>query len=124
MDMQIPMTEIRIPRVCGGVPVWPGLPSYGLKYSPRMRGCSGKGPATAGPSEVFPAYAGVFPSPPPSSRRSNRIPRVCGGVPPPMPRPRALAPYSPRMRGCSYKFVLVLAGVHVFPAYAGVFLGS
>ena len=87
-----------------------------------MRGCSLVLLTQLAFSQVFPAYAGVFPSGAGDSGGKHRLPRVCGGVPAVIPALRRQTKSSPRMRGCSYVELFGRPLLLVFPAYAGVFL--
>ena len=50
------------------------------------------------------------------------FPRVCGDVPQSVGGGVFAQVFSPRMRGCSAVNVLFHVVMHVFPAYAGMFL--
>ena len=116
--------SVSLPRARGGVPVgW--LNEDGItESSPRTRGCSRKMGRKIGAILVFPAHAGVFPSPLVTASASLRLPRARGGVPhfgggcPPG------LESSPRTRGCSHRGSSRRSFHYVFPAHAGVFGGS
>ena len=86
-----------------------------------MRGCSDATCHQIMEHAVFPAYAGMFLTPPNYHTYTPRFPRVCGDVP--WSARRLVGPYafSPRMRGCSGKSGKIPTHSHVFPAYAGMF---
>ena len=90
------------PRVRGDVPVTMFIIIPREEFSPRARGCSWGWENIIKPAWVFPACAGMFPSPPLQPRPNERFPRVRGDVP-------ALP-------------ALLAAQRAVFPACAGMFL--
>ena len=109
------------PRVRGDVPLvcWGHLRHE--RFSPRARGCSGRGFIQLTGRNVFPACAGMFPQLMRSHSRITSFPRVRGDVP---LSKVALTPdyeFSPRARGCSPAEAHEIGGVKVFPACAGMF---
>ena len=73
---------------------------------------------------VFPAQAGVFPTSLRKFRASCSIPRASGGVSSDHLIRSARCKYSPRKRGCFHTTAHKGPNGGVFPAQAGVFLGS
>ena len=78
----------------------------------------------AGTAMVFPAYAGMFRALMRNATGGTRFPRVCGDVPLCEVPHAPLSPFSPRMRGCSYRCKTGAICWSVFPAYAGMFLAD
>ena len=110
------------PRVRGDVPAYPPPPTRKSRFSPRARGCSPQPASHHRRAEVFPACAGMFPTPRCWVYHSMSFPRVRGDVPTRVSRPGQMLLFSPRARGCSN---LIGGGVMcqvVFPACAGMFL--
>ena len=71
----------RLPRARGGVPfVGPVARAFNVS-SLHTRGCSPDGPEPLVQGEVFPAHAGVFPTPCDRATAASRLPRTRGGVP-------------------------------------------
>ena len=70
----------------------------------------------------FPRVCGDVPDPHQLIQTKKCFPRVCGDVPRGMHSLLPKCMFSPRMRGCSSVWQLNHRIVHVFPAYAGMFL--
>ena len=111
------------PRIRGDVPFADFSPSTGLKFSPHTRGCSAGAIGTSRQAAVFPAYAGMFLGGLTTGITSLGFPRIRGDVPTWMCWVKCLLLFSPHTRGCSVPAFLVVSSSHVFPAYAGMFLG-
>ena len=93
-----------------------------MLFSPRMRGCSPFPPVRPKSPTVFPAYAGMFQGVEViNGPVFDGFPRVCGDVPASLNLIAFATGFSPRMRGCSLQRSGSNQGVHVFPAYAGMF---
>ena len=92
------------PRVCGDVSRSPNSGSPRRRFSPRMRGCFQGCPAALRSSSVLPAYAGMFLSIKIYVLTIDGSPRVCGDVSRKnRPLLRSLW-FSPRMRGCFWRY--------------------
>ena len=112
-----------LPRVCGGVSAETRKTASEILSSPRMRGGGFRHAQVRKlRGQVFPAYAGVFPSRSIWLSTWRRLPRVCGGVSKMPSSGPTNKLSSPRMRGCFLRVRAGQVGVRVFPAYAGVFL--
>ena len=68
------------PRVCGDVSELIPIQLADIGFSPRMRGCFSDSRRYFLILEVFPAYAGMFPSEIVSAEIDGCFPRVCGDV--------------------------------------------
>ncbi len=91
----------RVPRRCGGVPELEEVQDDVARCSPQVRGCSlGFGVAFL-MKRVFPAGAGVFPSPHRNIMGFYCVPRRCGGVPSASVNNVRGNSCSPQVRGCS-----------------------
>ena len=114
----------RFPRVRGDVPNCVVSVVNVESFSPRARGCSASPRARQRRNLVFPACAGMFRTAPKPRKNCLSFPRVRGDVP--IMRLTACIPgsFSPRARGCSAIAETSLEGGDVFPACAGMFLGS
>ena len=113
------MTEY-IPRGCGGEPLYPYMTVLQELYSPRMRGWTPVRSIASPTVTIFPADAGVNLIPFGKYSPANDIPRGCGGEPLSRPALRYSHEYSPRMRGWTFRPVLILIKMDIFPADAGV----
>ncbi len=109
------------PRACGAVPQNRRLRDGGLRWSPRVRGCSPEPAATGRRVAVVPARAGLFPGPRPHSTSSACGPRACGAVPMRTASLVGAAEWSPRVRGCSRRTGGIRLADVVVPARAGLF---
>ena len=89
--------------------------------SPRERGCSLIVHNPASSMTVFPARAGLFPTPPARCAPPRGLPRASGAVPARAAPDRQRPESSPRERGCSRAGLVNLCGIRVFPARAGLF---
>ena len=112
----------RFPRIRGDVPLSTMPRSPCGKFSPHTRGCSAPPEISTVTTTVFPAYAGMFRSPPHHTMASLRFPRIRGDVPTLPTAPHAHSLFSPHTRGCSPAGLLTIHNINVFPAYAGMFL--
>ena len=113
----------RFPRVRGDVPHSADRGASRGGFSPRARGCSGLSAGLSEGFRVFPACAGMFPTPTTCSGQVVSFPRVRGDVPW-CDAPRVgMCPFSPRARGCSAAPGDTVVIYAVFPACAGMFLG-
>ena len=121
MVQKSPNKIASFPRVCGDVPSPAAMVVWTPKFSPRMRGCSGRRASGRRPQAVFPAYAGMFRITPGTSSGSVSFPRVCGDVPQVIRVGPGASMFSPRMRGCSDPDQTHGPPTNVFPAYAGMF---
>ena len=92
----------RFPRIRGDVPEEQRMPVDGVV--------------------VFPAYAGMFPPGGALERHGQRFPRIRGDVPLAWEKWGRKNGFSPHTRGCSGAGAAYLHVMHVFPAYAGMFL--
>ena len=110
-----------VPRIRGGVPF--GLLSIIPVWScsPHTRGCSHGLIMMSSYSNVFPAYAGVFPFLRYKKSQSYSVPRIRGGVPGYFSITGGKTQCSPHTRGCSSSCIATMYSNIVFPAYAGVF---
>ena len=72
---------VSFPRARGDVPCPSLYRLCYLSFSPRTRGCSYCSYAVKYPQSVFPAHAGMFPSPHGLWNRQKRFPRARGDVP-------------------------------------------
>ena len=115
-------TQPRFPRVRGDVPrfIWKATPAK--RFSPRARGCSCTVTRTTSTVKVFPACAGMFPSPTGLPDLLTCFPRVRGDVPVAGKIIEAVFKFSPRARGCSPYARNRRSPQRVFPACAGMFL--
>ena len=113
--------SLSFPRVCGDVPSPAAMVVWTPKFSPRMRGCSGRRASGRRPQAVFPAYAGMFRGIMSAQPTPACFPRVCGDVPAHQAQPEGVHPFSPHTRGCSLMPNSVWRFARVFPAYAGMF---
>ena len=109
------------PRIRGDVPVGSEIINSAFGFSPHTRGCSWWSGHIANDSEVFPAYAGMFPyhQNPPTGGPS--FPRIRGDVPVSSVILSQLSTFSPHTRGCSRRHHHARHQQSVFPAYAGMF---
>ena len=89
--------------------------------SPHTRGGFLTAERQARETEVFPAYAGVFPVASGCRRGRKGLPRIRGGVSFWIKRAEVVKPSSPHTRGCFFTHTNAQERVRVFPAYAGVF---
>ena len=89
------------PRVRGDVPLLVRVAAFQERFSPRARGCSQKIFTAWAASLVFPACAGMFPTPGRSFWGCCGFPRVRGDVPCQGAVCSTLTAFSPRARGCS-----------------------
>ena len=110
------------PRIRGDVPNTATTVTDLGEFSPHTRGCSPLFHRVTLWAGVFPAYAGMFRFPHPSTHATARFPRIRGDVPLPVPRLKSTSWFSPHTRGCSLVRVPGFVKRHVFPAYAGMFL--
>ena len=110
------------PRIRGDVPSFKAhdIPFFG--FSPHTRGCSCAGETASPNQQVFPAYAGMFRGGNTDHRTLRSFPRIRGDVPFTLRRLQLFSGFSPHTRGCSECFPLPQFPLHVFPAYAGMFL--
>ena len=113
-----------LPRIRGGVSrvlvSRPGAP----ESSPHTRGCfHGKAYETHR-GQVFPAYAGVFPTDSVDYVTVAGLPRIRGGVSGGLIPSTPAIMSSPHTRGCFSRPWLLREKLVVFPAYAGVFPSS
>ena len=109
------------PRVRGDVPRGTPLWGWRCRFSPRARGCSHTPASDQHTDSVFPACAGMFPSPHCVWVKTYCFPRVRGDVPAAGGLGGIGGGFSPRARGCSSESVPPSAPVSVFPACAGMF---
>ena len=109
------------PRIRGDVPLVIKCLYLLIRFSPHTRGCSGGAKAAPAGTLVFPAYAGMFLTAPPSTAVFSRFPRIRGDVPVAEPRETPKGLFSPHTRGCSGSNFLHRPKINVFPAYAGMF---
>ena len=116
--------EIRRPRLRGGHPDIASSIMGGAKSSPPTRGSSWCATTSTAVDGVVPAYAGVIPWKRRSASPAARRPRLRGGHPGRRPLPHRRSRSSPPTRGSSRYSLVVLSGVDVVPAYAGVILRS
>ena len=119
------MTPTRLsrsfPRIRGDVPVGGMICNRPRPFSPHTRGCSAElSPARRDP-QVFPAYAGMFPTPPTDDDWGHGFPRIRGDVPHPRQPHSRQNMFSPHTRGCSFRLDFIYVFASVFPAYAGMF---
>jgi len=112
---------LSVPRIRGGVPVPENFSHTLIACSPHTRGCSLAYLLAIYRNNVFPAYAGVFPSGVTLSRRARSVPRIRGGVPNYWNSQLKGGTCSPHTRGCSQFLHYTSPPIIVFPAYAGVF---
>ena len=92
---------------------------------PRIRGDVPTGvQQLVGLWEVFPAYAGMFLLLVRLKLANFSFPRIRGDVPDTAMPDSTADLFSPHTRGCSQRFKSICDAVHVFPAYAGMFLWS
>ena len=110
----------RVPRVCGGDPIFNHGCLVYMVCSPCMRGWSQRNLERYHPDGVFPVYAGVILEYTNSAPFGGGVPRVCGGNPRQAIRPRWNRLCSPCMRGWSLDIEDLAANITVFPVYAGV----
>ena len=111
-----------LPRIRGGVSlVQPVFRGFALS-SPHTRGCFFPYNHLMKKGDVFPAYAGVFPSTMFLRFSAVSLPRIRGGVSAMIQAFLHHAESSPHTRGCFQKGGLRNPPGNVFPAYAGVFL--
>ena len=116
-----PLQNLCFPRVRGDVPL-PGPTATGVpRFSPRARGCSGRGPPGSPGIHVFPACAGMFLACRADPNSPLGFPRVRGDVPFATKEPALDVRFSPRARGCSHSLILLPDHPNVFPACAGMF---
>ena len=111
-----------IPRIRGGVSVLISSTTVIHEYSPNPRGCFRDFLFPGSTIFIFPASAGVFPSPPATHPPSRHIPRISGGV---SQVERSLVrqeAYSPHQRGCFSPSLSLQWIRFIFPASAGVAL--
>ena len=116
------IASLRFPRMRGDVPSAKTLLTPYGTFSPHARGCSLLLLCSAPQSSVFPACAGMFPSPPPARRRRLRFPRMRGDVPQLFKALFGTEKFSPHARGCSPVTPTQTFDTKVFPACAGMFL--
>ena len=109
------------PRACGDVPDIVVIAAPRDVWSPRMRGCSPIGAVLWSRSPVVPAHAGMFPPHVLCVLTIVSGPRACGDVPLSHAARRSSIAWSPRMRGCSQRVVVVEGDLLVVPAHAGMF---
>ena len=93
-------------------------------FSPHTRGCSEFLTTRLLGLQVFPAYAGMFLHTGSSASRTLGFPRIRGDVPRVSIRSRRSGRFSPHTRGCSGHAPAPPEHPPVFPAYAGMFLGT
>ena len=122
----IPMMAkpLRFPRVRGDVPRSAAPQWTRRKFSPRARGCSYLMSTVNSNGVVFPACAGMFRRASHQQPTLRSFPRVRGDVPQRNPQNVKTITFSPRARGCSAVGRGPLEFSWVFPACAGMFLGS
>ncbi len=75
-----PCLKSTLPRLCGGISTHTHQILDSLLSSPPMRGYFRLHRRDSGDWHLFPAYAGVFPTPGPLSSGSGSLPRLCGGI--------------------------------------------
>ena len=110
-----------LPRASGGVSIWHEILGSANQSSPRKRGCFPFIVNKVISAEVFPAQAGVFPSPLDHSESALGLPRASGGVSVYSVFDAKRAASSPRKRGCFRHAARREVEEMVFPAQAGVF---
>ena len=108
------------PRIRGGGPITFGLENASAQFSPHTRGWSQHQSEPSSQGSVFPAYAGVVPTPARQRSTQMRFPRIRGGGPCRADGKRDAGQFSPHTRGWSAVPLPLLACRVVFPAYAGV----
>ncbi len=115
-----PRCSRRVPRASGDGPLSRvGRPSS-ARCSPRERGWSPQAGVVALPGRVFPARAGMVPSPCGSTLDRASVPRASGDGPRWRSRGRGECRCSPRERGWSSAPGATRQHVVVFPARAGM----
>ena len=92
------------PRVCGDVSLIFPLIFLNPSFSPRMRGCFWYETSESLTPMVLPAYAGMFPAILRGIRTLPGSPRVCGDVSLTGAHEDTAAVFSPRMRGCFWRY--------------------
>ena len=110
-----------LPRIRGGVST--NAETFGnfLESSPHTRGCFFGLYGELYFTDVFPAYAGVFPTNYSPAACLLSLPRIRGGVSIRYHRYYDFCASSPHTRGCFFTATSIYPYVDVFPAYAGVF---
>ena len=109
------------PRIRGDVPVQLVVLPAQCWFSPHTRGCSPGVSCAFNSSRVFPAYAGMFPTPLGGAPPATCFPRIRGDVPFCCCVLRHSLAFSPHTRGCSHQNLTHTSESSVFPAYAGMF---
>ena len=110
------------PRIRGDVPIRGLAFDIHRWFSPHTRGCSDYYPIGGILTVVFPAYAGMFPTPGARQQPAAGFPRIRGDVPCVGLVAATRDGFSPHTRGCSGAAPACFPGKEVFPAYAGMFL--
>ena len=119
-----PSVEACSPRVCGDVSGAIVQDSLGNQFSPRMRGCFHVHPPLGSSRRVLPAYAGMFPGRSRTETAADGSPRVCGDVSRKnRPLLRSLW-FSPRMRGCFWRYGRLVSVLEFSPRMRGCFLAA
>ena len=113
--------EDSLPRIRGGVSYGATIEYPFFASSPHTRGCFFTGLSAGAVRDVFPAYAGVFPSLTCTARCAFCLPRIRGGVSLRHVGEVREVRSSPHTRGCFYMRSTLTEAISVFPAYAGVF---
>ena len=70
-----------LPRACGDIPPTEYKRQHGLRFTPRLRGCTQERRASDFAAAIYPAPAGMYPTIPITMASSIYLPRACGGVP-------------------------------------------
>ena len=112
------------PRASGGASPTAGAWVVVAVSSPRERGCFLDRAPVGACQRVLPARAGVLPTAPAPSTREPSPPRASGGASAGPHCPSAVAPSSPRERGCFRRPTRRPNHLTVLPARAGVLPGS
>ena len=110
-----------LPRTRGGISLLPSPKTQNTSSSPHSRGYFRGSVHRSQSFRLFPALAGVFPSPVSAPASTSTLPRTRGGISArtfPRCRPRGSSPHS---RGYFRRIYLLGCPGSLFPALAGVF---
>ena len=110
----------RFPRARGDAPTYTSRPRPPARFSPRARGCTRRRSPACTSRLVFPARAGMHPTPSSPTRRLSRFPRARGDAPDSASDDEARIKFSPRARGCTLLLLGKAGEIFVFPARAGM----
>ena len=90
-----------LPRACGDIPPTEYKRQHGLRFTPRLRGCTQERRASDFAAAIYPAPAGMYLVHFSLRVLKGNLPRACGDVPYDTDNDGKLDLFTPRLRGCT-----------------------